>query len=84
MKMNWPRWWEWELEITPHIEKRMEQRDFTEVELREMMGRTQGYRPDIFEGRWIIETQHRQQDWEIVVEPDPEEELLVVVTAYPV
>jgi len=82
--MNWPKWWEWELEITPHIEKRMEQRDFTEVELREMMGRAQGYRPDRFEGRWIIETQHRQQDWEIVVEPDLEEELLVVVTAYPV
>ena len=82
--MNWPDWWEWELEITPHIEKRMEQRDFTEVELREMLEGAKGYRPDHFEGRWVVETRHRRQEWEVIVEPDAEEELLVIVTAYPV
>jgi hypothetical protein len=25
-----PEWWEWELELTPHVEKRMEDRGFTE------------------------------------------------------
>lgn len=35
--MNWPAWWAWELEITPHVEKRMEPRGFTEIELREML-----------------------------------------------
>ncbi len=34
--MNRPKWWDGELEITPHVEKRMIQRSFTEVELREM------------------------------------------------
>jgi hypothetical protein len=32
--MPWPDWWEWELELTPHLEKRMEDREFTEVDLR--------------------------------------------------
>jgi len=38
--MSWPEWWDWELEMTPHVEKRMIQRSFTEIELREMFDRT--------------------------------------------
>ncbi len=82
--MEWPRWWEWELEFTPHLEKRMEDREFTEVDLRDMLERARGYRPDVVERRWIILTNHLRQSWEVIVEPDPEEHLLVVVTAYPV
>jgi hypothetical protein len=36
------------------------------------------------EDRWIIETRHRARAWEVIVEPDRERQLLVVVTAYPV
>ena len=35
------------------------------------------------EGRFAIETRHRGADWEVIVEPDDEDQLLVVVTAYP-
>ncbi|MBI4608969.1 MAG: hypothetical protein HY726_08175 [Candidatus Rokubacteria bacterium] len=35
-------------------------------------------------GRWVIETRHRGKAWEVIVEPDHERRLLVVVTAYPV
>ena len=82
MGMNWPDWWEWEWEFNPHLEKRMVQRDFTEIDLREMLDRAQGYRPDVVADRWVIETRHRHRAWEVIVEPDPEEQLLVVVTAY--
>lgn len=34
---DWPPWWQWELELTPHLLKRMVDRGFTEVELREML-----------------------------------------------
>lgn len=80
--MIWPEWWEWELELTPHLERRMEERDFTEIDLRAMLERAESYRPDVVEDRWVIETRHRQQNWEVIVEPDPVERLLVVVTAY--
>jgi len=40
-------------------------------------------RPEVLESRWVIETLHRQPNWEVSVEPDPAERLLVVVTAYP-
>ena len=60
----------------------MEDRGFNEVELRDMLERGQGYRRDVVEGRWVIATSHRQLAWEVVVEPDYEEQRLVIVTAY--
>lgn len=62
----------------------MVDRRFTEVDLRRMMGRATVYRRDIVKGRWVILTRHRRKGWEVIVEPDPTEELLVVITAYPV
>jgi hypothetical protein len=77
-----PDWWEWELEFTPHLEKRMGDRGFTEVDLRSMLEHARGHRPDVVEGRFVVETQHNRRPWEVVVEPDEVEHLLVVVTAY--
>jgi hypothetical protein len=62
----------------------MEDRRFTEIDLRRMLERASGYREDVVEGRWVIETIHRRKPWEVIVEPDAERQLLVVVTAYPV
>ena len=59
-------------------------RRFTEIDLREMMHRARNHRADVVDGRWLIETRHRNRDWEVVVEPDFAAKLLVVVTAYPV
>lgn len=81
---SWPAWWEWEIEISPHALKRMGDRSFTEVDLRSMLERGQKFRSDIVEGRWVIETRHARRRWEVIVEPDAESELLVIVTAYAV
>ncbi len=81
--MEWPSWWEWELEFTPHLEERMEDRSFTEVDLRAMLQSATDYRADIVDGRWVIETRHGGQRWEVIVEPDSLERTLVVVTAFP-
>ena len=59
-------------------------RRFTEVDLRRMLEHAGGYRADVVEGRWVIETRHNRKDWEVIVEPDNEQKLLIVVTAYPV
>ncbi len=52
--MNWPEWWDWELEITPHVEKRMIQRSFTEIELREMLDRAKTLNLDKEIGRYVV------------------------------
>ena len=70
--------------MTPHLEKRREDRDFTEVDLREMLEQAYSYRPDVLIGRWVILTRHRRETWEVIVEPDATAELLVVIMAYPV
>ncbi len=85
MAVEWPEWWEWELEIIPHLEKRMGDRGFTDIDLRAMLAHASGYAPhELFEGRWVINTKHRRAPWKVIVEPDRDRRLLVVVTAYPV
>jgi hypothetical protein len=40
---EWPGWWDWELELSPHLLKRMTDRRFTEIDLRRMLERASGY-----------------------------------------
>lgn len=77
--MAQPSWWEWELELTPHLEKRMEDRDFTEVDLRRMFAGATDVRPGTVDGRFVVETSHRGGPWHIIVEPDDELRCIVVV-----
>ena len=81
---EWPSWWDWELGLSSHLLKRMVDRQFSEVDLRRMLEYASGLREDVVEGRWVVETWHQKRAWEVVVEPEPGAELLVVVTAYPV
>ena len=82
-RTNWPPWWQWELELSAHVLKRMVDRRFSEVELRSMMEAAMDLRENDEPGRWIVETSHERTRWEVIVEPDPQDELLVVITAYP-
>jgi len=62
----------------------MSDRRFSEPDLREMLDRATDYRENHEPGRYAIETTHAGCAWEVIVEPDPVEKLLIVVTAYPV
>lgn len=57
--MNWPEWWDWELELTPHLGKRMVDRGFTEVDVRAMLEQASGYRLDVVEDRFVVEARHQ-------------------------
>jgi hypothetical protein len=78
----WPPWWEWALALTGHAERRMEERGITEVDLRSMLQRATGYAPSVVEQRFMVTTSHGGRPWVVIVEPDGDEHLLVVVTAY--
>ncbi|MBI4582976.1 MAG: DUF4258 domain-containing protein [Planctomycetes bacterium] len=82
-KPDWPVWWDWELELSSHVLKRMVDRRFSEVDLRGMMASAMNLREDEEPGRWVVATSHESRPWEVIVEPDPEAKLLVVITAYP-
>ncbi len=82
--MHLPVWWEWELELTPHVEKRMLQRGFNEIDLRRMYQDAFSINEDKESGRWGVITLHNKEKWEIIVEPDTDEKIIVVVTAYPI
>jgi hypothetical protein len=84
MVQEWPHWWQWELGLTPHLLKRMVDRQFNEAELRQMLETPRGYRPSEDAGRFIIETVFGSRAWEVVVEPVEEERILLVITAYAV
>lgn len=80
---TWPTWWEWDLEFSPHLLKRMIDRGFTETDLRVMMEHATEVSRDVVPGRWVVATKHHGRPWQIIVEPDTLDVLLVVITAYP-
>jgi hypothetical protein len=61
---------------------RMIDRGFTELDLLGMLGRARGLHPGVMPGRWVIVPRLGSVPWNVVVEPDPEAELLVLVTAF--
>lgn len=79
-----PVWWDWEIELSVHVLKRMVERRFSEVDLRRMMDSALNCYRARQAGRWIVEARHGRRSWRIILEPDLERELIVVVTAYPV
>ena len=81
---TFPDWWNWDLSFTSHAELRMEQRGVTEAEVRAMLENATGFEPNIVEGRFMIDVRHLQSRWIVVLEPDAEAKLLVVVTVYEV
>lgn len=81
--VEWPEWWDWDVELSPHLLGRMKDRRFSEVDLRLMLEGASGYHADCEPGRYVLQTRHEGRPWEVILEPVPEEEVLVVVTAYP-
>ena len=79
---EWPEWWNWKLELTPHLTKRMTDRQFNEVDLRTMLSDANGFIPEP-DGRFVLFTRLSKREWHIVVEPDSEEHVLLVITAFP-
>ena len=79
-----PSWWSWELSFTSHAELRMEQRGVTEVDVRAMLERATGFEPSVVEGRFMIHVTNNTRPWIVIVEPDTDASLLVVVTVYEV
>lgn len=69
--------------FTPHVELRMEERGFTELELRRMLDRAEGVRPGRVEGRFEASTRHTGRPWVVILEPDEQDRVLYVVTAFP-
>lgn len=81
---TFPEWWNWDRSFTAHAELRMEQRSVTEVEVRAMLERATRFEASVVEGRFMIQTRRGQTSCVVIVEPDAEARLLVVVTVYEV
>jgi hypothetical protein len=78
-----PEWWDWELDLSiPHLQKRMVDRNFSETDLRTMLEDATGYHGDYEPGRYVIETRHGGCPWEIVVEPQVDDQTLMVISAW--
>jgi hypothetical protein len=77
-----PEWWQWDLAFTPHLETRMEEREFSEVELRGMISDVVDLTPARRPGRFAGFTRLRGRPWVVILEPDMEDRVVFVVTAY--
>jgi hypothetical protein len=81
---NCPEWWEWELIFTDHLLDRMYEKGFNEADLRTMLADAHTLARAKHPGRWIASTRWDEKPWKVVLEPDTDRNLLVVVTAYAV
>lgn len=70
--------------MSAHLWKRMEDRQFDELNLRRMLEYATDYRADVLDGRFVVDARHAGRHGEVIVEPDERRQLLVVITAYPV
>jgi len=77
-----PEWLDWELELSPHLFRRMIDRRFNEVDIRTMLEEISSIDVDSVPGRWQLACRYENNDWIVVVEPDAAFERLVVVTAF--
>jgi hypothetical protein len=73
-----------ELTFSSHAEPRVERRGVTDVELRAVLERASGFEPSVVEGRFMIHARHAERPWVVIVEPDADGKVLVVVTVYEV
>lgn len=78
----WPDWWKWPIESTPHLLDRMMDRGFSETDLRTMLTDAVSFAADPSPGRWRVDTVWSGHAWRVIVEPDPDRMVVVVVTAY--
>ena len=77
-----PPWWDWELFLTKPVQRRMVQRGLSETDLRTMMEDAVAVIPDRRSWRRLVQTVRGSEQWEIVLDPNPDLRVLVVVTAY--
>ena len=56
----------------------------TEVDVRAMLERATEFEPSVVEGRFMIHVTNNTRPWIVIVEPDADASLIVVVTAYEV
>jgi len=65
--VTWPDWWDWEIELTPHLQKRMERSRLQRGRPPAHVERARGHRADIVEGRVVIETERKRARWEVII-----------------
>ncbi|MDQ3347744.1 MAG: hypothetical protein M3545_07240 [Acidobacteriota bacterium] len=47
-----------------------------------MLERATGFEPNVVGGRFMIHARHLEHPWIVIIEPDADVKLLVVVTVY--
>jgi len=77
-----PGWWGWPLEFPRHVQERMRQRGFTETDVRHMLFRVRSIRVSGDIGRWLVDAELDGNAWRVVLEPDHQDRVIVVITAF--
>ncbi|MSQ85090.1 MAG: hypothetical protein EXR77_19815 [Myxococcales bacterium] len=81
-KPIFPPWWSWPRTVSDHIERRMLDRGFTHLQLHAMLAHARHIRPSTTDGRFVVDCSLRGRQWRVVLEPQPELQQVVIVTAF--
>ena len=70
------------MEFSSELPDRMLDRHFSETDLRQMLHDAGDWQADKEIGRYAVHARWDKGLWEIIVEPDREDQRLVIITAY--
>ncbi|MEM6332889.1 MAG: hypothetical protein AAF823_06065 [Planctomycetota bacterium] len=79
----WPAWWQWDLSLSPRMAESLSDLGVTEPDVLTMLELADRFRPARVAGRYVVEAEHADTDWDITIEPDRERNTLTIVSAKP-
>jgi hypothetical protein len=77
-----PPWSEWEIRFETHARERMSERGLNETEARRLLEHARQYARGRRAGRWLVVGALRGARWVIVIRPEVERPVVVVLTVF--
>lgn len=79
MATHWPVWWRFEFELSNRLIDQLGDIGLSDVDVLTMLEMSDAYRESLVEGRYVVESEHLGDEWDITVEPDTVRSVTTVV-----
>ncbi|MEM1209078.1 MAG: hypothetical protein AAF586_10440 [Planctomycetota bacterium] len=79
MTTDWPVWWQWDIVLSNRLLDQLDGLGLTDVDVRTMLELADAYREARVEGRYVVEAEHRGDEWDVTIEPDQTRGVITVV-----
>ncbi|MEO0588300.1 MAG: hypothetical protein AAF078_11755 [Planctomycetota bacterium] len=83
MTIIWPQWWQWDLSLSPRLSESLDDLGVSEPDVLTMLELADRFRPARVAGRYVVEAEHADTDWDVTIEPDTARGQVTIISAKP-